>query len=303
MAARDTEPIRIARGTTVSNDLQQLLDNLHVEQIDTNLFRGFTLPSRNPRIYGGQVLAQAMNAATRSVDPARHVHSQHAYFLRPGDPARAVIYEVDPIRDGRGFSTRRVVARQGGRAIFNTAISYQQPEDGLAHHEPMPEVPPPESLESDFSYHTRMAAENPSRYHAPSTESIDYRPLEQLDRCDPPARPPRFGVWMRANGTMPDTPGAHAQMLAYMSDCYLMSTALLPHGISYDNPAIQTASLDHGLWFYEDFRADQWLYYHLVSPLAGRARGFNIGYVYTREGRLVAAAVQEGLMRQVAPPG
>lgn len=287
----------------MSKDLQQLLDNLHLEQIDTNLFRGVTPPGRNPRIYGGQVLAQAMNAATRSVDRARRVHSQHAYFLRPGDPARPVIYEVDPIRDGRGFSTRRVVARQGGRAIFNTSISYQLPEQGLAHHEPMPEVPPPESLESDFAYYARRAAEQPEHYHALTSHPVDYRPLERLERRNPPARAARFGVWMRANGTMPDDPGLHAQMLAYMSDSYLMSTALLPHAISYENPALQTASLDHGLWFYADFRADEWLFYHLVSPIAGGGRGLNIGCVYARDGRLVAAAVQEGLMRPVTASG
>lgn len=303
MPPRDTAIIRIAPGVTVSNDLQHLLDNLHVEQIDTNLFRGLTPPGPNPRVYGGQALAQAMNAATRSVDQARRVHSQHAYFLRPGDPARPIIYEVDPIRDGRGFSTRRVVARQGGRAIFNTAISYQLPEEGFAHHEPMPAVPAPESLESDFAFYTRKSTEQPGRYHAFTRHPVDYRTLERLDRYDPPARAARFGVWMRANGTMPDDPGVHAQMLAYMSDSYLMSTALLPHAIAHDNPALQSASLDHALWLYADFRADEWLYYHLASPLAGGGRGLNIGHVYTRDGRLVAAAAQEGLIRRVAAPG
>ena len=280
----------------MSKDLQQLLDNLHLEQIDTNLFRGVTPPGRNPRIYGGQVLAQAMNAATRSVDRARRVHSQHAYFLRPGDPARPVIYEVDPIRDGRRFSTRRVVARQGGRAIFNTAISYQTPEQGLEHQDEMPDVPAPETLESGFSYYTRMAQEDPARYQAPEDDAIDYRPLAYVDSHNPPPQAPRVGVWMRANGALDADPATHAQMLAYMSDSYLMSTALLPHGRSYSDPGLETASLDHGLWFYGDFRADEWLYYHLMSPRAGGGRGFNIGCIYTRDGRLIATAVQEGLM-------
>lgn len=296
MAARATEMIRIARGETVSKDLQQLLDILHLEQIDTNLFRGTTPRGRNPRIYGGQVLAQAMNAATRSVDRARRVHSQHAYFLRPGDPARPVIYEVDPIRDGRRFSTRRVVARQGGRAIFNTAISYQTPEQGLEHQDEMPDAPAPETLESSFAYHTRMAQEDPARYQAPEDDAIDYRPLAYVDGPAPPPQASRLGVWMRANGALGDDPAVHAQMLAYMSDSYLMSTALLPHGRSYSDPGLETASLDHGLWFYGDFRADEWLYYHLASPRAGGGRGLNIGCIYTRDGRLIATAVQEGLM-------
>ncbi len=296
MTPGDTRVIRFDPGVTVSKDLQQLRDNLHVEQLDTNLFRGVTPRGRNPRIYGGQVLAQAMNAATRSVDPGRRVHSQHAYFLRPGDPARPVIYEVDPIRDGRRFSTRRVVARQGGRAIFNTAISYQAPERGLEHQDPMPEVPAPETIESGFAYLTRMAEQDPARYQAPESDAIDYRPLAYLDEREPPPGPARFGVWMRANGTLGDAPALHAELLAYMSDSYLMSTALLPHGRGYSDPQLETASLDHGLWFYGDFRADEWLYYHLVSPRAGGGRGFNVGSVYTRDGRLVATAVQEGLM-------
>jgi acyl-CoA thioesterase II len=279
------------------SDLDQLLGILCVEQLDTLLFRGITPSGRTQRVYGGQVLAQAMNAATRSVEGTRRVHSLHAYFLRPGDPARPIIYEVDPIRDGRRFSTRRVVARQGGRAIFNTAISYQEPEQGLEHHEPMPAVPQPDALESDFDYYTRMARVQPDRYHAPQGHPIDYRQIERLERPAHAKHAARFGVWMRANGTMADDPGLHAQMLAYMSDHFLMSTALLPHGLSYENPTIQTASLDHGLWFYEDFRADEWLYYELASPRAAGGRGFNIGYVYTRGGRLVATAVQEGLMR------
>lgn len=279
------------------SDLEQLLGILQVEQLDTNLFRGVTPPEREQRVYGGQVLAQAMNAATRSVSGGRRVHSQHAYFLRPGDPSRPIIYEVDPIRDGRRFSTRRVVARQGGRAIFNTSISYQDPEPGMEHQQPMPAVPPPEELENEVEFYTRKSREQPDRYHPPRNRPIDYRPLRHLERHVYPKQDPVFGVWMRTNGPMPDDPGLHAQLLAYMSDSFLMSTALLPHGLSFDNHAIQTASLDHGLWFYGDCRADEWLYYHLASPRAASGRGFNVGYVYARDGRLVATAVQEGLMR------
>lgn len=281
----------------MDGDLEALVALLHVEQLDTCLFRGLTPPGRTRRVYGGQVLAQAMNAATRTVDPERRVHSQHAYFLRPGDPAHPIIYEVDPIRDGKGFSTRRVVARQHGRAIFTTALSFQLPEEGLSHQEPMPEVPAPEELESEHDYWARMAARYPGRYGTPRRRALDYRVLERIDPIAHPPHSPRNGVWMRAIGTVTELPGIHQALLAYMSDHYLMSTSLLPHGRGFDNPQLQTASMDHGLWFYDDFRADEWLYYHLLSPRAGNARGFNIGYVYTRDGRLVAAAVQEGLMR------
>lgn len=277
--------------------LETLLERLHVEQLDTFLFRGSSPQGRMRRVYGGQVLAQAMNAAIRTVESSRRVHSQHAYFLRPGDPQHPIIYEVDPIRDGKRFSTRRVVARQGGRAIFNTSLSFQVPEAGLEHQDPMPDVPAPETLEDDLSFFGRMAERYPGRYRMPRRQALDYRVVERADPVEHDPMPPHTGVWMRATGTLPDEPGIHETLLAYMSDNYLMSTALLPHGRGYDNPGIQTASIDHGLWFYDAFRADEWLYYDIRSPRAGRGRGFNTGSVYTRDGRLVAAAVQEGLMR------
>jgi len=281
----------------VDQDLDELLGLLQVEQLDACLFRGRSPSGRTRRVYGGQVLAQAMNAATRTVDPARRVHSQHAYFLRPGDPARPIIYDVDPIRDGKSFSTRRVVARQGGRAIFNTSISFQVPEPGLEHQEPMPEVPPPESVESDFDFYTRLAAEQPERHRAPQRHAVDYRVIERIDPVSHPPAAARYGVWMKTVGRLPEVPGIHETLLAFMSDNYLMSTGLRPHGRGYDHPELQTASLDHGLWFYDGFRADEWLYYHLLSPRSAQGRGLNLGYIYTRDGRLVAAAVQEGLMR------
>ena len=284
----------------MSDDLDALLEVLAVEQLDTYLFRGITPTGHMKRVYGGQVLAQAMNSASRTVDPARRVHSQHAYFLRPGDPARPILYEVDPIRDGRRFSTRRVVALQAGRAIFSTAISYQLPESGLQHQDPMPEVPGPEGLESDFDFYTSLAALHPGRFHAPKRHAVDYRIVERVDPSKPCRSPARMGVWMRANGHLADQPSIHTELLAYMSDNYLLSTALLPHALIFDSPALQTASIDHGLWFYGDFRADEWLYYHLASPCAAGGRGFNMGSIYTRDGRLVATAVQEGLMHLTA---
>jgi acyl-CoA thioesterase-2 len=289
---------RTGAGLPVSEELHALLGLLQVEQLDDCLFRGFSPPGRTRRVYGGQVLAQAMNAAMRTVGPGRRVHSQHAYFLRPGDPARPILYHVDPIRDGKRFSTRSVVARQAGKAIFNTSLSFQQPEAGLEHEQAMPAgVPPPESLESDFDYFTRIAREQPERFQAPRRRAVDHRPVERIDWAAPVKSTPHTGVWMRADGPLPEAPGIHEVLLAFLSDNYLMSTAIRPHGRGFDDARLQTASLDHGLWFYADFRADEWLYYHLASPRSAMGRGFNVGYVYTRDGRLVATAVQEGLMR------
>lgn len=280
----------------MSDDLDALLDVLAVEHLDTYRFRGTTPTGREKRVYGGQVLAQAMHSASCTVDDRRRVHSLHAYFLRPGDPARPILYEVDPIRDGRRFSTRRVIALQAGRAIFSTSISYKLPEEGLQHQDPMPDVPGPDQLESDFDFYTRLAAAHPERYKAPRRHAVDYRIVEREDPANPRHAPARMGVWMRANGTLAENPATHTELLAYMSDNYLLSTALLPHALVYDSPEIQTASIDHALWFYGNFRADEWLYYHLASPCAAGGRGFNIGSIYTRDGRLIATAVQEGLM-------
>ncbi|MCG3171322.1 MAG: Acyl-CoA thioesterase 2 [Pseudomonadales bacterium] len=287
----------------MSQDLDRLLDVLNVEQLDTLLFRGFTPESRNPRVYGGQVLAQALNAADRCVTPGRRAHSLHAYFLRPGDPARPIIYEVDPIRDGRRFATRLVVARQGGKAIFNASISYQVPERGLEHQDTLREVPPPEDVERHYDYYLRLNQEAPGSYHVPSWNPIDYRPLIPVDRPTMDKHPPRSGAWMRTNGRLGDDPSVHAQMLAYMSDSFLMSTSLLPHALRFDDPSIETASIDHALWFYGDFRADDWIFYDLSSPRSGGGRGFNLGALYTRDGRLIATAAQEGLMHLRAEPG
>lgn len=281
----------------MARDLEQLLAVLTLESLGDNCFRGHTPAGRSRRVYGGQVLAQAMSAASCTIDAARRVHSLHAYFLRPGDPAQPIDYEVDPLRDGRRFSTRRVVARQCEKAIFSTSISYQLPVDGLTHQDPMPTVAPPEELESDFAFYTRLAATHPGQFRTPRGHAIEYRPVFRPDPLAPVAMAPRYGVWMRANGALDASHNVHAQLLSYMSDSYLMSTALLPHALRFDNPAIQTASIDHGLWFYGDFRADEWLYYDLASPCAAGGRGFNIGSIYTRDGRLVATAVQEGLMQ------
>jgi len=282
----------------MSESLQTLVETLQPEKLDKSLFRGVTWPLRWKRVFGGQVLAQSMFAAIQTIeDPHRRVHSQHAYFLRPGDPDKPIIYEVDPIRDGRSFSTRRVVAMQDDQAIFNTSLSFQIPEAGGDYQAPMPEVIEPEAIENDNDFYRRLKR-GPDTESELQHEPIDYRTVDKINYLSPKKREPRLAVWMRANGDLPDDQAAHETLLAYMSDRYLMGTAMLPLGLTFNSPNLMVASLDHGLWFHDDFRADEWLFYDLRSTRASQGRGMNFGSIYTRDGRLVATAVQEGLMRQ-----
>ncbi len=283
-----------------TSDLEGLLRNLQVEQIDTYLFIGKS-PSLPKRVFGGQVMAQALNAAIRTVEQDdRMPHSMHAYFLRPGDPSRKIVYEVDPIRDGRSFTTRRVVAKQNGRAIFNTSISFQIAEDGPSHQFDMPAVPDPDSLESDHVYWERLAREtgelNMVRSHA-----IDRRSVNRRDMMNPAEdmRAPENQVWFKAADTLPDDPQLHLTLLAYMSDMTLIGVALHPHPYSTRLPNMQFASLDHAIWFHQPLRADEWLLYQQDSPAAMSARGFCRGTFYTQDGRLVASTTQEALIRPV----
>lgn len=278
---------------------QELVDYLNVEQIDKYLFKGITPKTWRTRVYGGQVLAQAMNAALRTVEPERSAHSQHAYFLRPGNPDIPIIYEVDPIRDGRSFTTRRVVGIQNGKAIFNTAISFQVAEKGLEHQIDMPEIHGPEGLDSDEEYMHRLSEEYPNLVTPGMTDSqpIEIRRLHHIDPISPQKMPPETGLWMRAKGRLLDDPVIHQTILTYLSDYFLMGTSLLPHGVTFFNSALQGASLDHTLYFHDDFRADEWLFYQMQSPVSSAARGLNIGTIYTQDGRLVASSIQEGLIR------
>lgn len=280
-------------------ELKQLIEFLNVEQIDKYLFRGTTPDKSRKRVYGGQVLAQAINAALRTVDSERKVHSLHAYFLRPGNPAVPIIYDVDPIRDGRSFTTRRVVAIQNGKAIFNTSISFQIFEQGLQHQSDMPEVIGPEGLASDEEYLLRLAETYPNLVTPgmKSSQPIEIRRIQQIDPVSPQKLKPVTGLWMRSKGSLGDDPIIHQTMLAYLSDYFLMGTALLPHGVSILDPKTQAASLDHALYFHHDLRADQWLYYHMESPVASGSRGLNRGTIYSQSGQLVASSFQEGLMR------
>ena len=288
--------------------LTQLLNTLGLEKIDTNIYRGQTPKTRNKRVFGGQVFAQAMRAAQDTVSGERMVHSQHAYFLRPGDPRVPILYEVDGIRDGRSFTTRRVVASQRGKAIFNTELSFQVMESGLSHQVDMPACVGPEELEDDSIRWARLkeAMEEKSQdssnvnYH--SDRPIDIRSVNPLDLVNPSAREPEQLVWLKANGTVEDINGQadrplHHAILAYASDFNLMGTALLPHATSLMNPKLQPASLDHCIWFHDDFRADEWLLYAMDSPRSSHARGLSRGSFFTRDGRLVASTIQEGLMR------
>jgi acyl-CoA thioesterase II len=269
---------------------------LDLEPIEVNIFRGVSPDEDRQRVFGGQVAGQALVAATRTVDEGRHVHSLHAYFLRPGDPNVPILYEVDRIRDGRSFTTRRVVAIQHGRAIFNLQASFQVPESGYDHQAPMPDAPPPEDL-PDFR--TRMApyAERFPWFDRPRPIDLRYVDWNPPDRNEP--LPPRQRVWLRADGTLVDDPVLHTCVLTYASDMTVLDTSLLPHGGSWHDPDLFMASLDHTMWFHRPFRADEWLLYTQDSPTASEGRGLGRGLVHTRDGQLVATVVQEGLIRRM----
>jgi acyl-CoA thioesterase II len=279
--------------------LDHLLDNLQIEQLDTCLFRGFTKVRRLPRVFGGQVLAQAVNAASRTVNTDRLLHSFHAYFLRAGDPDRAIIYDVDPIRDGGSFTTRRVVAKQNGKAIFNASMSFHCLEEGLEHQMEMPEVPGPENLQSEKEFWESLSGSDVCHMVADlgQFEAIDVRLVKYRDPVNPVVEEPVQGMWIKSRGFLTDDLSIHRMLLAYISDMQFMGTSLLPHAIRFWSPEFQGASLDHTMWFHSDFRVDQWLYYHMDSPRSTRCRGFNRGSFYTKDGCLVASAAQEGLMR------
>ncbi len=283
----------------MNTDMERLTANLQVERIDKYLFIGKS-PKFPPRVFGGQVLAQALNSAIRTVDEESIAHSMHAYFLRPGNPKKQIVYEVDPIRDGRSFTTRRVVAKQDGIPIFNTSISFQIPEQGLEHQFEPPQVPGPEELEDDFDYWTRMAEERDD-VEAPPAHSICRRAIDRRDFLNPETDvgEPRQRYWMKTKEALGDDPIMHQTFLADMSDMTLMGSALRPHPYSSRSKEFMGASLDHALWFHRPFRADEWLLFDQDSPAAHGSRGFTRGSFYTQSGELVASCVQEALIRIV----
>jgi acyl-CoA thioesterase-2 len=280
--------------------LDELIDLLHLEQLEVNLFRGLSPDENRQRVFGGQVAGQALVAAGRTVDRG-DVHSLHAYFLRPGDPRVPIVYDVDRIRDGRSFTTRRVVAIQHGHAIFNLSASFHVAEPGPEHQYPMPAAPDPETLPSLAE---RLAGHE-ERFPAPVLEWMRReRPIETrsptLPRWldpEPGTRDPEQLVWFRASGTLPEDPLLHACVVAYASDLTLLDTAVMAHARSWDDDRFMIASLDHAMWFHRPLRADDWLLYHQKSPSAQAARGLAEGFIYRRDGALAATVIQEGLIR------
>jgi acyl-CoA thioesterase-2 len=281
--------------------LDELLALLELERLEVNLFRGSSPKDWRQRVFGGQVAAQALVAAGRTVDSDRPVHSLHAYFLRPGDPKIPIVYDVDRIRDGRSFTTRRVVGIQHGRAIFNLAAQFQTREEGPEHSMPMPWVPEPESLptwrQRVDPYVERMPDE--IRQWLVSESPIDIRLVEEPTWLGPVPSHPTQNVWMRAAGTVSDDPLVHACIAAYASDITLLNTATMPHATGADR--LQMASLDHAMWFHRPFRADDWLLYNQTSPSSYGARGLVQGFVFRRDGELAVTVVQEGLVRPLRP--
>ncbi len=276
-----------------------LLDILDLEAIEHNLYRGRGPSEGWQRVYGGQVLGQALVAAVRTVPHDRVAHSAHAYFLLPGDPTVPIVYDVERIRDGGSFNTRRVKAIQHGKAMFAMSVSFHKHEAGFDHHSAMPKVPAPEDLPSEQELKARMIGLLPDniRSYWERERPIEMRPVEVSRWLDREARPAVQHVWMRANGTLPDALSLHQCVLAYASDFTLLDTALMAHGKLMFDPDIQMASLDHAMWFHRPFRADEWLLYVQESPNAYGGRGFCRGSIYARDGKLVASVTQEGLVR------
>lgn len=284
----------------MSYRLQDLLALLDLEDIEENLFRGRNRDIvGSGRVFGGQVLGQALVAAGRTVGGDRVAHSLHGYFILPGEIDAPIVYQVDRLRDGKSFTTRHVTAIQRGRAIFNMAASFQVAEPGIEHQIEMPDVPGPDTLPRELDLVRAVADRIPEPLRTIYTQDrpIDFRPVSPLDPFRPEPRDPAKHVWFRAVGEMPSETLLHQAVLAYASDYGLLGTALLPHGLTFQRPELQAATLDHSLWFHRPFRADEWLLYSTDSPIASGARGFTRGSLYDREGRLVASAAQEGLLR------
>ena len=290
--------------TAPPTPLTELIALLKLEKLEENLFRGPSQDLGWGTVFGGQVLGQALSAATQTVPTDRHVHSLQAYFLRPGDVTKPIVYDVDRIRDGGSFTTRRVVAIQSGHPIFHLSASFQIRESGFAHHEPMPAAPPPESLLTDQQRIAKHAARLPAMLRE---RALLERPFEMRmadpedDPIAPAPRPPRRMIWVRATAPLPDDEALHTPLLASVSDYGFIATSLLPHGVTWVTPGMQVASIDHVMWFHAPFRCDEWLLHVVESPFAGGARGFVRGHFYTQDGRLVASTSQEGLIRQRKP--
>lgn len=283
--------------------LDGLLSRLDLERIDTDLFRGFSPHDGRPRIFGGLVAAQSLIAACRTVE-GRVAHSLHGYFLREGDTSVPVIYHVDRIRDGRSFATRRVVANQDGKAIFNMSVSFQAAEEGLEHQVPMPEAPSPETIPTNEE---RMRAYRERTDH-PAIDfllsldrPIQRREVDHVDLLEPEPHSGPQRMWFRANGKLGDDPVLHQAVLTYASDYGLLEGSFNEHGHSFLSEKLIIASLDHAVWFHQPVRADEWMLYVTHSPRTVGGRGLNFGHIYSKDGALVASVAQEGLMRNRKP--
>ncbi|HEX8302254.1 acyl-CoA thioesterase II [Sphingomonas sp.] len=277
----------------------QLTTLLDMEEIDTDLYRGPRNPGGIGRVFGGQVVAQALQAAQRSIGDDKIAHSLHAYFMRPGDEDHPIIYRVVRDFEGRSFANRRVIAMQKGQPILNMTASFQLPSEGLHHQEKMPDVPMPETLRSERELRDEVQEQVPEKFRRffLRARPIEIRPVAPRNWFRPEPSEPVQHSWFRVVGPLPNDPALHRAMLTYASDMALLGTCMLPHGVSWMTGKVQTASLDHALWLHEPFRFDEWLLYSTDSPWSGHSRGFNRGRIYARDGRLVASVAQEGLIR------
>ncbi|MBS0379873.1 MAG: acyl-CoA thioesterase II [Proteobacteria bacterium] len=284
--------------------LADLLALLELEQLEVNLFRGESRDIGSPQVFGGQVLGQALSAAARTVDSGRVVNSLHAYFLRRGDCNAPIVYQVDRSLDGHSFSNRRVVAIQHGQQIFNMAASFQVAEQGFDHQIDMPAVPPPEELSGNSAPPPQLLARLPERVRRffEQPRPFEFRMVQPIDYLAPKRQLPVRQIWFRAVAEVPDDEMLHRRLLAYVSDFFLLDTTTLPHGTSFVRPSLVMASIDHAMWFHRPLRVDDWLLYAMESPSASGARGFARASVFSRDGRLVASAAQEGLVRMVKEP-
>ncbi|HQA01593.1 MAG TPA: acyl-CoA thioesterase II [Thermomonas sp.] len=294
------QQLRIISG--MNAPVSELIELLSLEQLEDNLFRGQSRDIGTKYVFGGQVLGQALSAAQATLDQPRNAHSLHAYFLRAGNIEAPIVYEVDRTRDGGSFSVRRVTAIQHGKVIFFCAASFQDEEIGGEHQLSMPEVPLPEDLEPAPPLSAEALARLPTKVQRwlDRQGPFEFRHVYPRDELNPPKRPPYQQVWFRLVEKVGDAPELHRALLAYASDFHLLGTATFPHGISYYQPNVLMASLDHALWFHRPFRADEWLLYSIDSPSAQSGRGLARGQVYDRSGRLVASTAQEGLIRVLA---
>lgn len=284
----------------MSTVLDELLALLKLEVIEQGIYRGQSQDLGFRALFGGQVMGQALSAAQETVDAGRFVHSLHSYFLRAGDASKPVVYEVEKIRDGASFCTRRVQAIQNGKAIFYMTASFQQPEAGFNHQDTMPKVPKPEGIPSyrDFLFKHQDALPKAVRDIFLAEKPIEIRPIQQYNWFNPKKTDSKCQIWLKTNGHMPDDLHIHSCMLAYASDFHFLPTALLPHGISHLLPNFQIATVDHAMWFHRPFRFDDWLLYCMDSPSASNGRGLVRGQIYNRQGELVASTMQEGVIRQ-----